>query len=88
MNRSTISSDPVAALSDALRLRLASGQRFAALLGRGNPSGGTGLTALFAHDGDVTALSATLPAGVSMATLEAIAACESGGDPNAVASAR
>jgi Transglycosylase-like domain len=29
---------------------------------------------------------ATLPAGVSMATLEAIASCESGGDPTAVSS--
>jgi Ni,Fe-hydrogenase III large subunit len=46
-------------------MRLASGERFAALLGRGDPSGGTGLTALVAHDGDVTALSATLPAGVT-----------------------
>jgi formate hydrogenlyase subunit 5 len=65
VNRSTVRGDPVAALSDALGLRLASGQRFAALLGRGNPSGGTGLTALVAHDCDVTALSATLPAGVT-----------------------
>jgi len=31
-------------------------------------------------------LYATLPAGVSMATLESIAACESGGDPTAVSS--
>ncbi|HEX2097091.1 MAG TPA: transglycosylase family protein [Solirubrobacterales bacterium] len=29
---------------------------------------------------------ATLPAGVSMSTLDAIAACESGGDPTAVSS--
>ena len=29
---------------------------------------------------------ATLPAGVSMSTLEAIASCESGGDPTAVSS--
>ena len=29
---------------------------------------------------------ATLPAGVSMATLEAIASCESGGDPTAISS--
>jgi hypothetical protein len=29
---------------------------------------------------------ATLPAGVSMATLESIGACESGGDPTAVSS--
>jgi len=65
VTRSTVRSDPVAALSDALRLRLADGQRFAALLGRGDPSGGTGLTALVAHDGDITALAATLPAGVT-----------------------
>jgi hypothetical protein len=31
-------------------------------------------------------LYATLPAGVSMATLESIAVCESGGDPTAVSS--
>lgn len=29
---------------------------------------------------------ATLPAGVSMSTLEAIASCESGGDPTAISS--
>ena len=29
---------------------------------------------------------ATLPAGVSMATLESIASCESGGDPTAISS--
>lgn len=57
--------DPIAALCDALRMRLASGQRFAALLGRGNPAGGTGLTALVAHDGGVTPLRATLAAGIT-----------------------
>ncbi|HXR31963.1 MAG TPA: hypothetical protein VN752_12590, partial [Solirubrobacterales bacterium] len=31
-------------------------------------------------------LYASLPGGVSMATLEAIAACESGGDPTAISS--
>jgi formate hydrogenlyase subunit 5 len=57
--------DPVAAVYEALGVRVASGQRFAALLGRGDPATGTVLIALAAHDGDVTPLSATLPAGVS-----------------------
>ncbi|MGH3866060.1 MAG: NADH-quinone oxidoreductase subunit C [Pseudonocardiaceae bacterium] len=57
--------DPIAVLCDDLRGRLASGQRFAALLGRGDPAVGTGLTALVAHDGGVTPLRATLPAGVT-----------------------
>jgi formate hydrogenlyase subunit 5 len=57
--------DPVAALCDELRGRRASGQRFAALLGRGDPAMGTGLIALVAHDGGVTPLRASLPAGVT-----------------------
>jgi formate hydrogenlyase subunit 5 len=57
--------DPVGILREALRGRLASGQRFAALLGRGNPAVGTGLTALVAHDEGVTPLRASLPAGVT-----------------------
>ncbi|MGH3572140.1 MAG: NADH-quinone oxidoreductase subunit C [Pseudonocardiaceae bacterium] len=68
MSRSAVRSpaqDPVGALHHALNMRLASRQRFAALLGRGDPTRGTALTALVAHDGDVTALSATLPAGVT-----------------------
>jgi Ni,Fe-hydrogenase III large subunit len=60
-----LAQDPVGALHHALRTRLASGQRFAALLGRGNPTSGTELTALVAHDGGVSPLSATLPAGVT-----------------------
>jgi Ni,Fe-hydrogenase III large subunit len=57
--------DPVAALYDALRGRLANGQRFAALLGRGDPAVGTGLIAVVAHDAGVTPLRASLPAGVT-----------------------
>jgi formate hydrogenlyase subunit 5 len=57
--------NPVGALYDALRVRLASGQRFAALLGRGDPAVGTGLTALIAHEHGITPLSATLPAEVT-----------------------
>lgn len=68
MSRSTVRSpaqDPVGALRHALHLRLANGQRFAALLGRGDPADGASLTALVAHDGDVTPLTAALPAGVT-----------------------
>ncbi|MGH3769239.1 MAG: NADH-quinone oxidoreductase subunit C [Pseudonocardiaceae bacterium] len=68
MSRSVIrdlAQDPVAALHDALRSRLASGQRLAALLGRGDPATGSVLTALVAHDGGITPLSAALPAGVT-----------------------
>lgn len=57
--------DPVGALCDELRVRLASGQRFAAFLGRGDPAVGTGLIALVAHEGGVTPLRASLPAGVT-----------------------
>lgn len=57
--------DPVGALRDALSMRTASGQRFAALLGRGDPATGTELIALVAHGGGVTPLRATLPAGVT-----------------------
>ncbi|MDQ2791669.1 MAG: hypothetical protein DLM60_14345 [Pseudonocardiales bacterium] len=68
MSRSAVrdlAQDPVSALHQAVHLRLASGQRFAALLGRGKPTRGTGLTALVAHDGGITPLSAALPAGVT-----------------------
>jgi Ni,Fe-hydrogenase III large subunit len=64
MNRSAVA-DPVGALREALRMRLAGGQRFAALLGRGDPADGTELTALVAHDGGVTPLTAALPPGVT-----------------------
>ena len=46
-------------------MRLAIGQRFAALLGRGDPATGTELTALVAHDGGITPLRAALPSGVT-----------------------
>ncbi|MGH3769366.1 MAG: NADH-quinone oxidoreductase subunit C [Pseudonocardiaceae bacterium] len=68
MSRSAVrdlDQDPVGALNHELHLRLAGGQRFAALLGRGDPASGTGLTALVAHDGGVTPLGAALPAGVT-----------------------
>ncbi|MGH9059689.1 MAG: NADH-quinone oxidoreductase subunit C, partial [Acidimicrobiales bacterium] len=68
MSRSAVRSpaqDPVGALNHALHIRLAEGQRFAALLGRGDPQVGTSLTALVAHDGGVTPLTATLPVGVT-----------------------
>ncbi|MGH3828620.1 MAG: NADH-quinone oxidoreductase subunit C, partial [Pseudonocardiaceae bacterium] len=68
MSRSAVrdlAGDPVYALHHALHLRLADGQRFAALLGRGDPASGTGLTVLVAHDGGITPLSAVLPAGVT-----------------------
>jgi len=57
--------DPVVALYGTLRGRLAAGQRFAALLGRGDPASGTELSALVAHHCGVTRLGATLPAGVT-----------------------
>lgn len=57
--------DTIAGLYGALRARLAAGQRFAALLGRGDPASGTGLSALVAHHSGVTRLGATLPAGVT-----------------------
>ena len=68
MSRSALRStaqDPVGALHHALHTRLASGQRFAALLGRGNPAEGTELVALVARDDGITALNAPLPAGVT-----------------------
>ncbi len=68
MSRSAVrdlAGDPVDALHHALHLRLVRGQRFAALLGRGDPASGTELTALVAHDGGITPLSATLPGGVT-----------------------
>ncbi|MDQ2883281.1 MAG: NADH-quinone oxidoreductase subunit C [Actinomycetota bacterium] len=68
MSRSVVrdlAQDPVGALHQAVHMRLAGGQRFAALLGRGDPASGTGLTALVAHDGGITPLSAALPAGVT-----------------------
>lgn len=64
MSRSAVA-DPVGVLRDALRTRLAGGQRFAALLGRGDPSSGAELIALVAHDGGVSPVTATLPAGVT-----------------------
>jgi Ni,Fe-hydrogenase III large subunit len=67
MSRSTVRSpaqEPIDALHNALQLRLARGERFAALMGRGDPATGSVLTALVAHDGAITPLSATLPAGV------------------------
>ncbi|MFN2535711.1 MAG: NADH-quinone oxidoreductase subunit C [Pseudonocardiaceae bacterium] len=57
--------DPVGVLREALGGRLEDGQRFAALLGRGDPTVGTGLIALVAHDHGVTPLRASLPAGVT-----------------------
>ncbi|MQA12806.1 MAG: NADH-quinone oxidoreductase subunit D [Pseudonocardiaceae bacterium] len=57
--------EQVTALAEELDQRIAGGQRFAALLGRGNPATGTVLSALVAHDGGVTPLSAQLPAGVT-----------------------
>ena len=57
--------DPVGGLRDALSMRTASGQRFAALLGRGDPVTGTELTALVAHGGGITPLRAALPAGIT-----------------------
>jgi formate hydrogenlyase subunit 5 len=57
--------DPVAGLYGALRARLAAGQRFAALVGRGDPASGTALSLLIAHPNGVTPLGATLPAGVT-----------------------
>lgn len=56
---------PVGALRDGLRIRLARGERFAALLGRGDPGTGTRLIALVASDETVIPITATLPAGVS-----------------------
>jgi formate hydrogenlyase subunit 5 len=55
----------VAALGEALSTRLAGGERFAALLGRGDPTTGTSLTALVAHPSGITPLHATLPAGTT-----------------------
>lgn len=57
-------SGDIADLTSAVLERVAAGQRFAALLGRGDPATGTALTALLAHDGGVTPLTAELPAGV------------------------
>jgi Ni,Fe-hydrogenase III large subunit len=57
--------EPIEALQAALHARLNSGQRFAALLGRGDPAAGSALTALVAHDGGITPLRAELPAGIT-----------------------
>lgn len=66
MNRFALKqANSVAALGEALRTRLASGERFAALLGRGHPTTGTTLTALVAQPDGITPLSATLPAGTT-----------------------
>jgi formate hydrogenlyase subunit 5 len=62
--RATESGD-VDALGVEVRRRRAEGDRFAALLGRGDPADGATLTALLVRDGGVDALSATLPAGVT-----------------------
>lgn len=51
-------------LGAEVMLRMAKGERFAGLLGRGDPADGATLTALLAHQGGVSALSATLAAGV------------------------
>jgi formate hydrogenlyase subunit 5 len=51
-------------LTASVRMRVAGGERFAALLGRGDPATGTVLTALVAHDDGVAPLAAALPAGV------------------------
>jgi formate hydrogenlyase subunit 5 len=67
MSRSAVRSlaqDPLGALRDVLQLRLARDERFAALLGRGGPATGSVLTALVAHHGGITPLSAVLPAGI------------------------
>jgi Ni,Fe-hydrogenase III large subunit len=48
-----------------LGIRRDRGQRFAALLGRGDPAVGTIVTALVAHDAGVAAVHAPLPAGVT-----------------------
>jgi formate hydrogenlyase subunit 5 len=64
MSRSAVA-NPVGALRDALRVRAASGQRFAALLGRGDPARGAELTALVANGSDNIPLRAALPAGVT-----------------------
>jgi Ni,Fe-hydrogenase III large subunit len=53
------------ALGREVRRRLAGGERFAALLGRGDPADGVTLTALLAGDGGVDAISARLAAGVA-----------------------
>lgn len=68
MSISTVRSqaqEPIDALQAALHARLNSGQRFAALLGRGDPAAGSALTALVAHDGGITPLRAELPAGIT-----------------------
>lgn len=57
--------EPIGALQAALHARLSSGQRFAALLGRGDPAIGSTVTALVAHDGGLTRLPAELPAGAT-----------------------
>jgi len=57
--------DAVAALQATLLTRLAEGQRFAGLVGRGDPASGTVLTALVAHEGELTPLRAALAAGVT-----------------------
>ncbi|HXT44285.1 MAG TPA: NADH-quinone oxidoreductase subunit C [Pseudonocardiaceae bacterium] len=64
MSRSAVA-DPVGALRDSLAARTAHGQRFAALLGRGDPATGTELTALVADDRGITPLHAALPAGMT-----------------------
>lgn len=56
---------PAEELLGALRRRLAAGQRFAALLGRGYEAEGAVLTAIVAHDDGLTPLRAVLAPGVS-----------------------
>lgn len=56
---------PINALLAGLRIRRRRGERFAGLVGRGDPTTGTTLTALLAHDGGITPLDACLPAGVT-----------------------
>ncbi len=51
-------------LGAEVMLRMAKGERFAGLLGRGDPADGATLTALLTHQGGVSAISATLAAGV------------------------
>jgi Ni,Fe-hydrogenase III large subunit len=55
---------PIATLRTGIQVRLERGERFAALLGRGDPARGAGLTALVAHEGGVGRVHVDLPAGV------------------------
>jgi Ni,Fe-hydrogenase III large subunit len=57
-------SGSIDALRDGVRIRRQRGERFAGLLGRGDPATGTELIALLAHDGGITPVRETLPAGV------------------------